>query len=613
MIGGFLRELKRRRVLHTASLYVLGAWIALQVVEVLSGAGLPPAAMRNLLVFLSLGFPIALVTGWFFDVTKEGITKTGPLQEGEQLPELKFIDHIFLAGLLVVIALDAYILSFPPPQDVPAVAARTSQQRTVAVLGFKDTDLAEGADPIGDAFAGELRSSLTRTAGLRVLGPETSKVLGLAGDNRLAMAKEMFVTALLLGEVLLDGPRIQVRTRLVGVPAGNEIWSASVNGVIGEAIALQQDLLKQIIGAVAPNLDPDPIQGRRAEDGSCSEVYDLYLRGKQLSQRRRSEGDMRERGVELLREAVAIDDQCALAWEAIAVEAVDWSLKGFVKAGGAARRALELNDSLPEAWTVLGEIAEQEQRWSDSEEYFLRALYADPTNARANEFYSEALVTRGRVRDGLQYALEAYRYEPASSGINFHVSLAALRAGDGDLTLKHAKILGDLMGKPQHPWVLDLIAEGYILKGEIDRVLEVYADMGYDPARWYTNCVRVRDDPSLAPAVLEAMQEALEQFKSDTLTEDHGVYAGSVLIRCGTWLGEPDIVFDALFSKGAPPFEDGAPTEVVFINMFFPDAQVLRQDPRFRELVVQSGLLDYWRQWGWSDYCEPDGDSFRCD
>ena len=100
---------------------------------------------------------------------------------------------------------------------------------------------------------------------------------------------------------------------------------------------------------------------------------------------------MRERGVELLREAVAIDDQCALAWEAIAVEAIDWSFPGFVRAGAAARRALELNESLPEAWTVLAEIAEQEERWSDAEEYFLRALYADPTNTRANMFYSETL------------------------------------------------------------------------------------------------------------------------------------------------------------------------------------------------------------------------------
>jgi TolB-like protein len=264
---GFLRELKRRRVLHTASLYVLGAWIALQVVEVLSGAGLPPSTMRNLLIALSFGFPLALVIGWFFDISVDGIVKTGPLKQHEQLPKLKFIDHVLLVGLLLVVATDAYILSFPPPQEVLVVNTPASQQRTIAVLGFEDLELAKGSTPIGDVFAGELRSSLTRTAGLRVLGPETSKMLRLASDNRLVTAKELLVTALVLGEVLLEGGRIRVNARLIGIPAGNEIWSTHVEAPVGEAIELQQGLLKQLIGAISPSLDPDPIQGPRAEAG----------------------------------------------------------------------------------------------------------------------------------------------------------------------------------------------------------------------------------------------------------------------------------------------------------------------------------------------------------
>ena len=110
-----------------------------------------------------------MITGWFFDISKDGIKKTGPLKEGEQLPKLKFLDHVFLAGLMLVVAIDAYILSFPPPQDIQVVST-ASQQRTIAVLDFDDLELAEGSDPIGEALAGELRSSLTRTVGLRVLG-----------------------------------------------------------------------------------------------------------------------------------------------------------------------------------------------------------------------------------------------------------------------------------------------------------------------------------------------------------------------------------------------------------------------------------------------------------
>ncbi len=607
----FLRELKRRRVLRTASLYVLGAWIALQVVEVLSGAGLPPSTMRNLLIALSFAFPLALIVGWFFDISKDGIEKTGPLKTGEQLPELKFVDHLLLAGLILVVTMDVYILSFPPPGDILVVNS-ASQQRTIAVLDFEDLELAEGSDPIGEVFAGELRSSLTRTAGLRVLGPETSSTLRMDGEIKYAMAKELLVTALLLGEVLLDGSHIQVNARLIGVPAGNEMWSTRVEAPVGDAIELQQGLLKQLIGAIAPNLDPDPVQGPRAEAGACSAVYDIYLRGKQLSKSsRNSQAILYNKGMELLREAVAIDDQCALAWEAIATRSVDYTMPGFVKASVAARRALELNNALPEAWAVLAEIAEEEARWTDSEEYFLRALYADPTNAHVNGMYSEALIARGRVTEALRYALEAYRFEPASLIINFRVAIAAVYAGDAGLTIKHAEVLMDIQGR-RSGIGLDGLAEGYLLTGETDLALSAYAETGKRPD-WFLDCVRVRDDPGLAPGVLEALQEPLEKFKSGKLGAGQNWELGWSIIRCGAWLGEPDVVFDMLFADGAPGFEEGMPTEVIFINMFHPDGASLRQDPRFRELVLETGLLDYWRQWGWSDYCEPDGDSFRCD
>jgi TolB-like protein len=611
---GFLRELKRRRVLHTASLYVVGAWIALQVVEVLSGAGLPPSTMRNLLVLLSIGFPVALVFGWFFDISKEGIVKTGPLKEGEQLPTLKFFDHILMTGLLLVVAMDAYILSFPPPEEALPVSTNVSQQRTIAVLGFEDIELAEGSDPIGDVFAGELRSSLTRTAGLRVLGPETSKMLQQAGDTRLATAKELLVTAIVLGEVLLEGGRLKVNTSLIGVPAGNELWSSSVEAPVGDAIEIQQGLLKQLIGAIAPKLDPDPIQGPRAEAGVCSAVYDIYLRGKQLSKaRQKTQADQYNRGMELLRQAVETDDQCAIAWETIAVASVDYArtMPGYVKASAAARRALELNDTLPEAWTVLAEIAEEEQRWNDSEEYFLRALYADPTNIHANLMYSEALIARGRVTDALHYSLEAYRYEPASVNVNWRVSMAAGYAGDGDLVIKHIEIAGEIAGGLA-PFHTDLLAGGYLLNGETVRALEVYAEKGEKLTDWFLDCIRVRDEPGLAPGVSEAMWDTLELYKSGQLTLKQEWNWGPQIMGCGSWLGEPDVVFELLFAK-SKVFKGDTPTEVIFINMFVPDGGVLRKDPRFRELVVESGLLDYWRKWGWADYCEADGDSFRCD
>ena len=83
-----LRELKRRKVLHTLSLYIVGCWVALQVIEVLSDAGLPPATMRFVLFAMSFGFPVVLLIAWFYDVSAAGISRTPPAQPGEALPKL---------------------------------------------------------------------------------------------------------------------------------------------------------------------------------------------------------------------------------------------------------------------------------------------------------------------------------------------------------------------------------------------------------------------------------------------------------------------------------------------------------------------------------------------
>jgi TolB-like protein len=609
----FLRELKRRRVLHTAGLYVLGAWIVLQVAEVLAGAGLPPGTMRYLLVGLSFGFPLALIAGWFFDISKEGIRRTGPLAAGEQLPELTFLDHLLLIGLVAVVAFDVWILSYTPGEEPAAGAVvRSAQQRTVAVLAFEDMQAVDD-ESIGASLAEELRSSLTRTAGLRVLGPETSKALYLAGDDRIGMASELLVTALLLGEVLMDGGRLQISARLVGVPAGNEIWSTRVESAVGDGVRLGNDLVEQVVRAVAPSLDPDPVQGQRAEAGDCRSVYDVYLRGKQLSKARRvTQAERYQRGMQLLREAVRKDDQCALAWEAIAVGELDWNVPGFARAGAAARRALELNEALPEAWTVLAEIAEQEERWNDSEEMFLRALYADPTNVRANYMYSEALLARGRTRDALHHALEAYRYEPASDVVSWRVALAADYAGDADIAIEHARIAGELLGK-MHPWYSDIMAFAYLRKGDTDRALQIWAELGNRIADWYPACVRSRESQEKRSDILEAVRATLEKYRRGEADMAQSWFWPPNIMNCAAWLGEPDLVFEVMDVRGVPPFEDGAPTEVRFMMMFPPDFGAVRQHPRFRQLVLESGLLEYWKKWGWADRCEPDGDSFRCD
>lgn len=597
------RELKRRKVLHTLSLYVVGCWVALQVVEVLSDAGLPPMTMRYLLVAMSIGFPVVLLIAWFFDVSASGITRTPAAEPGTQLPELNLGDHALMAGLIAVVALNLYVLSSPmPAADAEGTAP---EQRTLVVLAFDDIGTAQGDEPVGEAIADELRQDLTRVAGLKVLGPETSRLIQSAGNKWQAVAAELGVTSVLAGGLNLSDGKLSIKSRLVALPAGNIIWQEDHDGDLRHGAELQRSIVRAVIDAILPAASASTTHSSRIEADECGNGYELYLRGKQLRFSRNW-----DRGLELLQEAVRVAPECAVAWEELASASLMlWRKTDLARAGAAARRALELNESMPKAWTVLAEIAEEERRWGEAEELLLRALYVDPTSAFANMQYAEALLARGRVREAKHYALEAYRYEPASYGVNWKICLVAIYLQDTETLLKHATIYRELRGdRPHNGWYE--LSEAYRLLGDVERALS-YLDEGGDfVPDWYRQCVRASLDPQLVAGLVPTVREALGKYLEiapDKRWSREVMWRGGFLMQCAIWFGEPDIAID-IFEAHIE-----GPTEAQFFMFFRADAGVLRQTGHFRNKVVESGLLDYWREWGWSDYCRPDGDSFICD
>jgi tetratricopeptide (TPR) repeat protein len=392
-----------------------------------------------------------------------------------------------------------------------------------------------------------------------------------------------------------------LQTRLLQLPAGNIVWQSEFQDTTSRAVELQKSVVRAVLEFIMPSASAATAHAARIEAGECSEVYDLYLRGKQIGR-----SGNRQRRLELFEEAVRIDPNCAVAWEGIAKANIDWTVEGFAKAGAAARRALELNDSLAEAWAVLAEIAENEKRWNDSEELFLRALYVDPTSGMTNAFYGEALLARGRVREALHYALEGYRYDPAHWWITSHVALAALYLGDAETLIQHANIWAD-----QRPDRYDnaagrlYLAEGYLMRGEVDKALATLAEQDDIVADWFPQCVRSRAQPELRKGLRPRMQNTVDRYRNGEL-QGLSRYQLMNVIRCATWTGEVDLVIDILSGLDVP-------AEQQFLLFFQKDASILRQTEFFRNKVVESGLLDYWRKWGWSDFCRADGESFICD
>jgi TolB-like protein len=589
-------ELKRRRVLNTAVIYVVAAWLALQVVEVLSDAGLPPDFLRILLAILVAGFPIALIGGWFFDISREGISKTPPCQSDDPIHRLTFLDYGRILGLLLALVVSVYVLVTPVHQESPD---------SIAVLGFDESVSSDDEVSIGDVLSEEIRRLVSLEAPLKVIGPTTSRVLHNAGDDRIPMARELALDFLMDGSLRVSDGNINIDARIITVDDGLELWSASLAGPLGEARVLQQ----QLVDMVVDELSVEPFRKRvtpdRIRQDLCSKVYDRYLQAKQLiSSPPLSEA--RRRGVDLLEQIVEEDPDCAVAWGSLARTRVNWSEAGFARAGSAARRALEIDDRLADAWAVLAEIAEEERRWIDSESYFHRALEAEPSNAFVNEMYAESLMARGRVSDATRYALRAYELDPASRPINWHLSMAATMNGDFDLSIKHMLIADRLSADAVIKGWMSL-AVTYARKGEESLALEILRQHADMTPPWTERCMAARHGAEPPEDLVDEIRRTNDAILSGEISGARRWYYSTLIISCATWAGAADFLVGQMRSEDVP-------TEARWFPFFFPDASILRQHPGFREMVIEDGLLEYWQEVGWSDYCEPAGEAdFRCD
>ena len=148
----------------------------------------------------------------------------------------------------------------------------------------------------------------------------------------------------------------------------------------------------------------------------------------------------------------------------------------------------------------------------------------------------------------------------------------------------------------------------HILRGEFEKAALMYEEYPKPgvTADWYPQCIRSLGRPALRVGLEPKVRQSKRRYLEGELTELQRWIHGWQIILCSIWIGEVDFVTEILQDKELP-------TEQRYFLFFLPEAGPLRQTDHFRNLVVDSGLLDYWREWGFSDYCRPDGDSFACD
>lgn len=589
---GFISELKRRNVIRVAGLYLVVAWLVVQVAEtVLPAFAVPGWVLRGLIVLLALGFLPALIIAWAFELTPEGLRREARPDPAAPLAvRSRRIDIVIALGLAMVGALMIAERLWPRSVDrVDGVStspsanahdpAPVSPAKSVAVLPFADLSPDRDHAYLADGLAEELLNALTRVQGLKVASRTTSFSFRDSGEALPEIARQMKVAHVIEGSVRRAGDRLRVTAQLIDVASDSHLWSETYDRDASDIFAIQTQIASAIARALGEKLG--------SADGSVAgtadtAAYNDYLQGVFF---------MNQRTPAALRQAIGLFEQAAAKdpkfVRAHAGLAAAWFLmpgysndvgraEAHARSRDAALRAQAMDPESPEVLTVLAQILRRsgDVDWAESERMYRRAIALAPSYPTVRHWYGMMLGPAGRRDEGIAELEIAHALDPLSLPIESALAWYLSDAGRHDEAIRHSEAV--LSRQPDFRNANTGAVMIYLHAGRPDdakRALRRYLQgEGYDPqiAEHVFASLAAPHDAKLREAAIESAHR-LAALETNIMT-------GRSLLAV---LGADDVLLELL--------EDPDFDSVEFLATAW-QFQRLRGNPRFDALLAAAGI-----------------------
>ena len=577
-----VNELKRRKVFRVAIAYVVGAWVFAQVADLVAdNFNAPDWVMQMTIALLVAGLPISLLLSWAFDLTTDGLRRTGLGEMEGSLVVGKKSVLALVGGLFTVLAVVLYLAW---PRD----------DRSIAVLPFEDISPEGDQAYLGSGIADELRLELQHLDGLRVAGRTSSNAY--AQEDSQSIGEILNVESVLEGSVRKDGGNVRITVQLTNAADGFTIWSESYNSKLERIFEMQQDIATSVAGALGVRLGVGGVNDFHGAGTLNVEAYEAYL---QALHNDYSKSGNRE-AAPLLERAISLDPDYAVAWSMLATRVLtevwesplDEVPKTIERGHQLALRGVELNPESAAAQAVLGIARMMLFDWIGAEQAQRRAielLVDRPTATR----YGVMLMRSGRLADAQDQFDKAVTAEPLDgrpAGLSWHASLAQGRIAQA----KERRYWnpGDDLFEDK----LDIAfneKDPAALKAAIDGLPET----NLSNIHLYGPMLTAFDSPE---RVLSLLQTVYRDKSLHWPRKLHDIAMAAV------YFGDPEF---ALKVKA----EDIRVNPSRIVAIWYPVMSEVRQLPEFKDLVTELNLVEYWRAYGWTDACRPLGDDdFEC-
>ncbi|MCB1552173.1 MAG: hypothetical protein KDJ14_00090 [Xanthomonadales bacterium] len=629
----FVAELKRRNVFRMAGLYVVGAWLLIQIAETLLPIfHTPDWVLQSMIVLIALGFVPALVFSWLYELTPEGLKRDTEVDPAVSMAPhtAKRLDQLTLVGVLLVLVVVGADRMWPgertrsgslpddpattdegtraeanadpvSPDPTSPAANGDADARSIAVLPFANLSSDPEQEYFSDGMTEELLNVLAKIPGLKVAArTSVFQFKGQGGDVR-EIGGKLGVSHVIEGSVRRDGQQIRVTAQLIRVADGFHVWSETYDRKLEGIFALQDDLAHRVGEALKASFGMTATAAPRV--AIEPQAYDEYLKGRALLRSRRDIPS----AIAHFQSAVAQAPTFAAGWSSLSLsyDVGYWYIKDLsafeladlvVKQADAAERAFALDAESAAAHHALGNVGRKQFRYADAERHLLRAMQIDPGYPDVREDYAELLYSVGRTEESRLAAQQLVQLDPYF-GIGWvRVMDTAVHFDRRDEVERAIEQIRTLM--PGNSLAKFGLITYAVTWGRTDEARTQLADAA---RRWPEDA---RFAQTLIGWALEG--QSLDDERLDEALDQ--ATPGDALCYL---VARPDLArFNAEVERRGATIQG---FYFSYLNDSKRHGHALLREPLARQALQRYGFVDYWREKGWPPVCRPLGDTdFEC-
>ena len=585
-INNFFAELKRRNVYKVAVAYAIVAWLLVQAASILFPTFEAPSwVMKVVVMAVVLGFPIAVILAWAFELTPEGIKHTEDVapfdsRSGQALPAGRLSKNrtwIYVTMIGAALSVGLFFVGRYTAQQNSSASPTSLAEKSIAVLPFENQNRDPDTDYLCDGIPESIINSLSELPKLKVMS--RNSVFHYKGKQTDAqtVGKELKVQTLLTGRVRQHGDGLTIGVELINAQDNSQVWGQQYNRKLADVFAVQEEIAKEISGKLRLKLtgaEQEQLAKRPTEN---LKAFQYYMQGRAAAQRRTNAELLAS--VSFFERALQEDGKYALAYAGLADAYANLGYYGSIapiegrrKAEEAARKALELDDKLAEAHAALGQvyIAFAPSNFPVGDRELWHAIELNSNLAVAHYNLGLSFIRQGRLDEAIVELRKARELDPLSSVIARAVAIPYYFKRDYKRAFELLREANELGPALSATWEIGLFIRSGSLNEAFAEIEKAKDARKSDPLFIYST--------GMAYAASGKQAEALQSIKELEAISGASLSTAHWIAKIYATLNDNEMAFSWL--------ERGLATGA--LGVFYNDEPVwdpIRDDPRFAVLV----------------------------